>query len=160
MFDWIFSLFWIWITCLLSYWMIIYVMWPSNLYSIRVFLFFRFFKRSLSDGNILHESNSPRPSTSVGQTKFPSATLPDEKLQEGANRYILDSLHRYKSFLLGFDMITIALRQMTKYEMMRNKDKHSMALHFVLWRRFFVLILFHHQSCLSFVCYLSLGTAP
>ncbi|KAJ9168099.1 hypothetical protein P3X46_019666 [Hevea brasiliensis] len=37
-----------------------------------------FFKRSLSDGNILHESHSPMSATNVKQEKFANSVLPDQ----------------------------------------------------------------------------------
>ncbi|XXG81594.1 hypothetical protein AAC387_Pa09g2188 [Persea americana] len=55
------------------------------------------FKRSLSDGQILHESNTPRLGASPGQTIFRSTAFADGRLQEGANRYTFSRTHQQLS---------------------------------------------------------------
>lgn len=101
-------------------------------FSIRVLSFFgcSIFKRSLSDGQILHESNTPRLGISPGQSIFHSTAFADGRLQEGANRYICDSLLTYESLSLGFDM----------------------------WRTSSLPFLLHYKSCLASFCDLTLGT--
>eukprot|EP00262_Sarcandra_glabra_P003182 TRINITY_DN13720_c0_g1_i1.p1 TRINITY_DN13720_c0_g1~~TRINITY_DN13720_c0_g1_i1.p1 ORF type:complete len:833 (+),score=138.00 TRINITY_DN13720_c0_g1_i1:238-2736(+) len=50
-----------------------------------------FFKRSLSDGNILCESKTPMSGTNVGQNKLTNSALPERTLQGDANKGLSDS---------------------------------------------------------------------
>lgn len=50
----------------------------AYLLTVNFFTFRSYFKRSLSDGNILHESRSPMSATNVKQEKFASSALPNQ----------------------------------------------------------------------------------
>lgn len=61
----------------------------ASLLTVKFFTFRSTFKRSLSDGNILHESHSPMSAMNVKQEKISNSPLPDK--WEGESNVLLES---------------------------------------------------------------------